>query len=103
MPTYVITNWAPEGYVGSADTMTAWNAWFDRLADNLVDRGNPVFARSTVGNCGLDTELGGYTLITADNLDAALAIASGCPMIAAGGGVEVGELTLVNLGRRALV
>jgi hypothetical protein len=103
MPTYLITNRAPEGYVGAADAMTAWNAWFDRLADNLADRGNPVFARSIVGNCGPDTELGGYTLITADNLDAAVALARDCPMIAAGGGVEVGELTLLNSGRRALV
>jgi len=95
MPTYLITNRAPESYAGSTDAMTAWNAWFDRLADNLVDRGNPVFARSIVGNCGPDTELGGYTLITADNLDAALALASGCPMISetAEAAIRSSELT----------
>ena len=103
MPMYVITNRAPKNYVGSVDTAAAWNAWFEQLGDNLVDRGNPAFVRRQLGNCGADTELGGYTLITADDLDAALGLARDCPMIAAGGGVEIGELTLLNAGRRALV
>jgi hypothetical protein len=69
------------------------------LDANLVDRGNPVFVRSTLGNCGADTVLGGYTLVAADDLEAALRLAKGCPMLDAGGGVEVGELTLLNEGR----
>ncbi len=44
MPTFLITNRAPKNYRGSADTMAAWNAWFEHLGANLVDRGNPVFA-----------------------------------------------------------
>jgi hypothetical protein len=101
MPTYLITNRAPKNYRGSADAMPAWNAWFERLSANLVDRGNPVFERRTLGNCGTDTELGGYTLVTADNLEAAVALAEGCPHLANGGGVEVGELTILNSGLRA--
>jgi len=99
MGTYVIVNRVPEGYAGSAESRAAWNAWFERLGESLVDRGNPVFARSTLGNCGADTVLGGYTLVRADSLETALALASGCPALESGGGVEVGELTLLNRGR----
>jgi hypothetical protein len=38
---------------------------------------------------------GGYTIITAEDLDTALALAERCPIIADGGGVEVGVLTHV--------
>jgi hypothetical protein len=102
MSTYVILNRAPKNYTGSAETAAAWNAWFERLGGSLVDRGNPVFKRSTLGNCSADTVLGGYTLITADNLEAAVALAQACPILASGGGVEVGELTLLNSGLHAM-
>ena len=103
MSTFLIANRAPKNYRGSADAMAAWNAWFEKLGANLVDRGNPVFERRTLGNCGADTVLGGYTLVTADNLAAAVALAEGCPHLADGGGVEVGVLTPVNAGLRQIV
>jgi hypothetical protein len=40
-----------------------------------------------------DTTLGGYSLIRAGSLDAASALARGCPVLTAGGGVEICELT----------
>lgn len=101
MPTYLITNRVPADYTGSGDIVAAWNAWFEQLGDHLEDRGNPAFTRTTVGNCGTGTVLGGYTLITADNLDEAVELAKGNPFVASGGGVEVGELTLLNKGRHA--
>jgi hypothetical protein len=49
--------------------------------------------RASVGNCGSDsTELGGYSIVSADDIDDALAIAKGCPHVDGGGGVEVGRL-----------
>lgn len=102
MPTYVLAHRAPMDYVGSPEAAAAWNARFQRLGDNLQDRGNPVFKQRSVGHCGADTVLGGYTLLTADNLDAALQLAEACPALKAGGGIEVGELTLLNSGRQPL-
>jgi fermentation-respiration switch protein FrsA (DUF1100 family) len=95
MAEFVFSYRAPSGYRGSAETEAAWEAWFDALGPHLEDRGNPVFLRGGVGNCAYDTGLGGYSLISADNLDAAVALAKGCPILAAHGGVEVGELVPV--------
>jgi len=39
------------------------------------------------------TTLGGYSLIRAASLDAAVALAKGCPMLGDGGAVEICELT----------
>jgi hypothetical protein len=57
-----------------------------------------VFVRKTLGNCDAETALGGYSLIKADDLQAAVALAEGCPVLNEGGGVEVGELTILNRG-----
>ena len=35
--------------------------------------------------------LGGYSVVSADNLSEAAAVAKGCPILAAGGSVEVYE------------
>jgi hypothetical protein len=100
MATYLIVNRPPKGYMPSAEARAAWTAWFGRLGENLADRGNPAFATRTLGNCGADTALGGYTLVTADSLEAAVALARECPVLEQGGGVEVGELTILNRGTR---
>jgi YCII-related domain len=103
MATFVLVNRAPKNYTASADALAAYNAWFAQLGANLVDRGNPVFDSRTLGNSGADTTLGGYTLIHADDLEAAVALAKGHPLLRQGGGVEVGELTLLNQGTRQIV
>jgi uncharacterized protein YndB with AHSA1/START domain len=100
MPTYLITNRAPDGFTPSPDAFAAWTAWFESLGSALADRGNPAFAGTTVGNCGPGTRLGGYTLIDAADLDAAMKLVADHPLLTRGGGVEVGELTLINDGTR---
>jgi len=84
---------------GRPDAVAAWSAWFQELGASLVDPGNPVFERAGLGDCGADTALGGYSMITADDLDSALALAKGCPALQAGGGVEVGVITELSLPR----
>lgn len=94
MSTFLFSYRMPKNYRPSADTLAAWKAWFDSMGANLVDRGNPVFESDTLGDCGADTRLGGYSLITADDLEAAVALAKGCPAC----GVEVGVITERGVG-----
>lgn len=102
MSTYVIVNRAPAGYRGSPKSLAEWNAWFDELDVRLLDRGNPVFVRATLGCSAGETALGGYPLITADDLDTAVAMAATCPALGYGGGVEIGELVELNRGTRPI-
>jgi hypothetical protein len=100
MPQFVFTYRGPKGYTPTADSTPAWMAWFDSMGDQLVDLGKPVFQRASIGSTGSDTtELGGYSIVSADDFDAALAIAKGCPHLDWGGGVEVGLLTDVPAAR----
>lgn len=81
-----------------AAVMAAWGAWFAELGDAVVDGGAPTAQVKTVGSGGSVADggganpLSGYSIITADSLDAAVAMAQGCPNLAAGGSVEVAEL-----------
>jgi hypothetical protein len=95
MTSFIFSYRSPKGYVpGSEDALDAWYGWFDDMGEALVEHGKPVFERSAVGTCGSDeTVLGGYSVVQANDLESALAIAKGCPLIGHGGGVEVGELT----------
>jgi YCII-related domain len=93
MPRFVFTYRHPAGYAPSADGAPAWMAWFEGMGEHLVDLGQPAVARTRLGNCESGrTELGGYSIVQADDLEAAAAIAKGCPHLEHGGGVEVGEL-----------
>jgi hypothetical protein len=77
--------------------MAVWAAWFDSMGQSLSDRGNPVFESAELGNCGDGTRLGGYSFVTAEDLDSAVALAKGSPALESGGGVEVGAVTVLNL------
>jgi hypothetical protein len=81
-----------------AAAMTAWTDWFRALGPAVVDPGNPVGRAKMVGSDGSVTEGGGpnpvtgYTVISAADFDAAADAAKGCPILAGGGTVEVGEI-----------
>jgi hypothetical protein len=96
MATFIFTYRAPKGYVPgtSEDAVGAWQVWMGRIGEALVDYGKPVFERSAVGSCSSEkTQLGGYSIMEASDLESALTIAKGCPILGLGGGVEVGELS----------
>jgi len=104
MTTFLFSYRMPKGYVPSrTDAAAAWTAWFEELGTSVSDRGNPVFESASLGHCGDDTTLGGYSLITAEDLEEALALAKGCPVLAEGAGVEVGVITEINLSRDGAV
>jgi len=94
MATFVLTYRRPKDWtMGTADGMAAWNAFFEGIGDRLVDLGKPVSETTTLGDCGKDLrDLGGFSLITADDLQGAIALAKGCPFVGQGGGVEIGQL-----------
>ena len=60
------------------------------MGTSVTDLGKPVLQATALGDCGTGTRLGGYSLITADDLEAALKLAKGCPSLEQGGGIEVG-------------
>ena len=73
----------------------AWVVWFASLGDAVVDPGNPVGASGAVASNGSVTAatsgVGGYSVVNADSLEAALEMAKGSPQLAANGSVEVFE------------
>ncbi|ADE40399.1 hypothetical protein [Candidatus Puniceispirillum marinum] len=87
----------PETEVEIAAEMQRWRDWMDGLGDALVDPGNPVGMSSTVSIDGVVDNGGanpvsGYSLVAADDMNAALAMAAGCPMVTQGhGSIEVAE------------
>jgi hypothetical protein len=71
--------------------MAAWGAWFGKLGAAVVDGGAPFGASGAVGGGASRTGLTGYSVLEADDLDAAVDLAGGCPIIADGGTVDVYE------------
>lgn len=77
--------------------MAAWGEWMGGLGAALVDGGNPVVQSATVASDGSSSSGGGsnavtgYSVISAGSLEAAVALVVGCPILASGGSVEVGE------------
>src|SRR5258708_37539124 len=81
MSTFVFIYRAPKNYTPTDDAIVQWNAWFESMGDSVVDRGNRVVDTSTLGRGAPDTVLGGYSLVSADDLEAAIALAKGCPIL----------------------
>ncbi len=91
MPKFLFSYRMPRDYTpGGPDAMAAWTGWFEELGSAILEPGNPTFESTTLGSTPGDTRLGGYTIVEAEDLDAATTMAKGSPALAAGGGVEVG-------------
>lgn len=88
----------PETEEEGEKVMAAWGAWMGSLGEALIEQGNPVGPSASVAANGAtapfhgpDT-VTGYSIVTASDLDAATALAMGCPIRNDGGWVEVGEI-----------
>jgi len=93
MTTYVLSYRLPKGFTRATDGISpAWRDWFDSMGADLADIGRPVAEQVALGTCDDSTVLGGYSLVTADDIDRAVSIAERCPLLGQQGGVEVGEL-----------
>jgi hypothetical protein len=97
MAQFVFLYRVPTGYVpGGPEASQAWQSWFNEMGAGVIDLGKPVLASAVVGTCEGDVRLGGYSVVEADDMDAARQIAGGCPALGQGGGVEVGALVAVS-------
>lgn len=87
----------PETEEEVAEVLDAWGNWMGSMGAAVVDGGNPVGPPKTVNPDGSVTDNGGanpasgYGLFEAADLDDALAKAKGCPILQAGGSVELAE------------
>jgi hypothetical protein len=77
--------------------MDAWGAWFGSLGSAVIDGGNPVGKSSTVKADGSlaagggSNPASGYSLIEASSLEDAHKKAKGCPLLKAGGSIEIAQ------------
>jgi hypothetical protein len=97
MPTFIFAYQHPAGHVMRTDAeITAqWVAFFETIGNRVADPGQPVFERTAVGEVGAGTQLGGYSIVEAETLEDAVALAQHCPTLGYGGGVQVGELAVL--------
>lgn len=88
----------PETPEESDRVMQAWNSWMGTLGSSLVDGGNPAGTARTVASSGMVSDGGGanpitgYSIIEASDLDDAVRLSKGCPILLSGGSIEVSEL-----------
>jgi hypothetical protein len=87
----------PETDEEIASVLDAWGKWMGSMGAAVIDGGNPVGQPSTVNPDGSVTDNGGpnpvngYGLFEAADIEDAIAKAKGCPILDAGGSVEVAE------------
>ena len=85
----------PETKEAQDQVMAAWTEWFGKLGDALVDGGNPISKAKAISPDGsvMDATSAptGYSIIKADDLDSAVELSKGCPVLAGGAAVVVSE------------
>lgn len=87
----------PDTEADVAALMAAWGAWMDGLGEALTDGGNAFGKSITVQSDGSTSPGGGanpatgYSFLEASSLEAAAALAAGCPIRDSGGSIEVAE------------
>ena len=100
MPKYVIVyHGAPklESKEAGQAHMAAWRAWMQGLGEAVIDPGLPVGPSKTIHADGSVTDDGGanpisgITVLQADTIEAAIAMARPCPHVTGGGSIEIAE------------
>ncbi len=78
--------------------MKAWEGWFSKIGSAVVDQGDPftpaaktITPEGKVSDGPVGTMATGYSIIKADSLDAAVAMAKGCPVLQGGAKITVYE------------
>ena len=83
----------PEGEEAVKQVMDAWGAWYTGLGSAVKDPGNPMGSVKSISADGAVSdgggELTGYTILTADSADHALAMAKDCPVLQGGSSITI--------------
>ena len=100
MSRFVFIYHAPMTPVGAAPptpeqmeaVMGEWNAWAGKVGDGMVDFGTPLAGGvrvTTDGTSSSTREVAGYSIVEANDLDAALDLAKDHPHLNMPGGCEI--------------
>jgi hypothetical protein len=86
----------PESPEAGAQHMAKWKSWLSDLGDAVVNPGTPLGKSKIVSSSGVSDgsgtdNLSGFSIVTADSMDAALQIAQECPFLEMGT-LEVAEI-----------
>ena len=87
----------PETEAEQAKVMEAWGAWYGMMGEGIVDGGNPVGPPKSVTTAGVSDKpistppATGYTIISAESMDDAVAKVRAHPHLKYGGQVSVYE------------
>ncbi|MHA1555051.1 MAG: YciI family protein [Alphaproteobacteria bacterium] len=74
--------------------MARWKAWIEELGSAMINPGTPMGQTRTVSADGVSeggAGMMGYSIVEADNMDAAVAIARACPFM------EIGSIAVTEL------
>jgi hypothetical protein len=85
MGKYVYVYYAGDETDAGDDAM--WGKWFGELGEKIIDAGNPFGPGGKAVHMGgvmpvTEKPVTGYSIITADDMDEAIELAKGCPLVA---------------------
>ena len=93
MAKYVFSYRVPSDYVPGAGTAAEWQAWFGGLGSALVDLGHTVTDYASLGEVGgSGSRMVGYSVVSAEDMGSAQALAKDLPGAAGRRRVEVGPV-----------
>lgn len=100
MPDYIIAyrgGTPPATKEAGAAHMAEWQQWIADLGEDAVNPGTPLGASRIVSTDGVSNDGGGnamsgFSIVRADDMDAALEIAKACPFLETGGTLEVAQV-----------
>ena len=99
MPSFLVTyhgGGMPDDEEGRQQAMAAFGAWVGKMGDALTDPGAPLGPSMTVSSDRVregDAEgrVAGYSVIRADDMDAAVDLVRDHPFVSRGGSLQVTE------------
>jgi hypothetical protein len=93
MGNYLFVHHFPKGFQASAETAGAASAWFEQLEPHLKGRTTRTAPPRQLGDPNAEPVPTAYEIITADDLEGAMALARAWPLLSRGGQLVVRELT----------